>query len=59
MKIPDEEIQLAIEKFNNGMSVTKIAKELNRDRGTLSIRMKKAGANITQHCNKKEIDNTL
>lgn len=59
MKIPDNEIQLAIEKFNNGMSITKIAKELNRDRGTLSIRMKKAGANITQHCNKKEIDNTF
>lgn len=56
MRIPEKEIQQAIEMFNNGMNVTKIAKQLGRDRGTLSNRMKEAGANITQHCNKKSVN---
>lgn len=57
MKIPENEIQQAIELFNNGISITKIAKLLGRDRGSLSNRMKKAGANIVQHCNRKSVNN--
>ena len=56
MRIPDEEIQQAINMFNKGLSITKIAKILGRDRGCLSNRMKEAGANITQHCNKKSVN---
>lgn len=56
MRIPDEEIQQAIDMFNEGISITKIAKLLGRDRGSLSNRMKKAGANVVQHCNKKSVN---
>ena len=59
LRIPDEEIQQAIDMFNNGISITKIAKQLGRDRGTLSVRMKAAGANIVQHCNKKSVDSNF
>lgn len=59
MRIPEEEIQQAIDMFNEGMSITKIAKQLGRDRGTLSIRMKETGATITQHCNKKAVDSNF
>lgn len=54
--ITKQEIQKAIDMFNNGMSITKIAKELNRDRGTLSKRLKEEGLEITQHCNKKQVN---
>ena len=54
--ITKKEIQLAIDMFNNGMSITKIAKELNRDRGTLTKRLKEEGINIIQHCNKKQVN---
>lgn len=54
--ITEQEIQLAIDMFNKGMSITKIAKELKRDRGTLTKRMKDAGAIIEQHCNKKQVN---
>lgn len=57
--ITEQEIQKAIDMFNNGMSVTKIAKALNRDRGTLTKRMKAAGVNITQHCNKKQVNSSF
>ena len=58
-RIPDNEIQQAIKMFNEGMSITKIAKELHRDAPTLSKRMKETGANIIQHCNKKSVDSTF
>ena len=57
--ITEQEVQQAIEMFNNGMSITKIAKELNRDRGTLTKRMKAAGTNIVQHCNKKQVNSSF
>ena len=59
LRIPDEEIQQAINMFNEGLSITKIAKQLGRDRGTLSIRMKAAGVNIVQHCNKKSVNSNF
>ena len=54
--ITEQEVQLAIDMFNKGMSITKIAKELKRDRGTLTKRMKDAGVIIEQHCNKKQVN---
>ena len=58
-KIPDSEIQLAIQLFNNGMSITKIAQQLHRDRKSLSDRMKQEGVVITQHCNKKQVNSNF
>lgn len=55
-KISKSEIDKAIELFNSGISITKIAKQLNRDRGTLTKRLKDAGVSIIQDNNKKYVN---
>lgn len=50
---------LAEKMFLEGKSITCIAKELNVDRGCLSIRLKKRGLEINQHCNKKKINSNV
>lgn len=55
----DEMDAIAEKMFLEGKSVTRIAKELKIDRGCLSIRLKKRGLNITQHCNKIAIDSYI
>ena len=51
-----EKARIMFEEDN--MSITKIAKELGVDRGTLSIRLKKDGVSVVQHNNRKyHVDN--
>ena len=54
-KISESEIKQAIELFESGISITKIAKQLNRDRSTLTKHLKNKGINIVQN-NKKNIN---
>ncbi len=56
VKVEECTNKIAEKMFLNGISITKIAKELNIDRGCLSTRLKKKGLNVVQHCNKKGID---
>lgn len=55
-KISESEILKAIELFNSGISITKIAKQLNRDRTTLTKHLKNHGIDIIQYNNKKTIN---
>ena len=55
-KITESEIEEALNLFNSGLSVTKIAKQLGRDRDTLTKYMKASGANIIQNNNKKYVN---
>lgn len=50
---------VAEKMFLEGKSITQISKELKVDRGCLSIRLKKRGLNIVQHCNKKTINSNV
>lgn len=50
---------IAEKMFLEGKSITQIAKELKIDRGCLSIRLKKRGVKIEQHCNKKAINKNI
>lgn len=52
-KVEENTNEMALQMFNQGKSITKIAKELNIDRGCLSTRLKKMGADIVQHCNRQ------
>lgn len=58
-KLPESIIKECVELFNNGISITKIAKHFNIDRGNLSNRLKEYGCKIEKHNNKKQVNSNF